>query len=231
MISKRTLLIMIFGFILLLGLSYFSNQINKDIINNSDNSLLGTDVEMPDINMDYTNVLNQIGGGEFKNDYINASFSKDWLLNKTNPTNGNLIKNNEEVFLSAYSIEEDTSIPWIFSISKIDSFEPLDYLKKIQDSNGELKESEEDGSFIAEFANETNKNTIVMQKIVKNNDQKFIVMSLLSVNAPLEKIKEVFNGLISGVEIINYAETAFLPSLDNENSEEEDVEVDTNSEE
>lgn len=223
--NKRTILIFTIGLIILLGLSYFSNKISNMGQISSTTYSVSEDFNFDNFDMSYENVLDQVGGGKFQNDDVEVSFTKDWIINKqTSSLSGNdMIKNTGEAFFNAYSIGKDNSTPWIFSINKRDTFETLEYIAEIEADNGEIIEGKEDGSFIMQFDNESNKDTVIMQKIVKTNDQKFITISLLTVNASLEKVKEIFKNLLKNTTILNYSETVFLPVFDDENEEEENT--------
>jgi len=216
--SKKTLLTIIFGMLLIIALSFFSSKTFREGQINNDAWLLnqGDDFNVDSFKIDYEDVLDQIGGGEFKNEDVEILLSKDWIINKTSPKNSDLIKNNGEVFFNAYSIEENGSIPWIFSITKNDFFEIPDYIEKLQENGGIIIDKQEDGSFVAEYDNGSNKKTTIMQKIVKTNDQKFIIISLVTVNASLEKVKENFNKLLEDCTVLNYLETIQLFTFNDE---------------
>jgi len=208
--SKKTLLTMIFGLILILTLSFFSANFGLKQLDEGLSIKLDEENFSKNFDVSYDTVLDKIGGGSFKNDDINVFFDKNWILNKANPGNNNVINNNGTVFFNAYLINEESSTPWIYAITKNDPFEATDYAQKIKESKGEIVEKKEDGSFIIEFDNGTNKKTIIMQKVVKTNDQKFITISLTTVNAPIQKVKETFDYLLNNTTILNYSETVFF---------------------
>jgi len=208
--SKKTLLTMIFGLILILTLSFFSANFGLKQLDEGLSIKLDEENFSKNFDVSYDTVLDKIGGGSFKNDDINVFFDKNWILNKANPGNNNVINNNGTVFFNAYLINEESSTPWIYAITKNDPFEATDYAQKIKESKGEIVEKKEDGSFIIEFDNGTNKKTIIMQKVVKTNDQKFITISLTTVNAPIQKVKETFDYLLNNTTILNYSETMFF---------------------
>lgn len=208
--SKKTLLTMIFGLILILTLSFFSANFGLKQLDEGLSIKLDEENFSKNFDVSYDTVLDKIGGGSFKNDDINVFFDKNWILNKANPGKNNVINNNGTVFFNAYLINEESSTPWIYAITKNDSFETTDYAQKIKESKGEIVEKKEDGSFIIEFDNGTNKKTIIMQKVVKTNDHKFITISLTTVNAPIQKVKETFDYLLNNTTILNYSETVFF---------------------
>lgn len=201
---------MIFGLILILTLSFFSANFGLKQLDEGLSIKLDEENFSKNFDVSYDIVLDKIGGGSFKNDDINVFFDKNWILNKANPGNNNVINNNGTVFFNAYLINEESSTPWIYAITKNDPFEATDYAQKIKESKGEIVEKKEDGSFIIEFDNGTNKKTIIMQKVVKTNDQKFITISLTTVNAPIQKVKETFDYLLNNTTILNYSETMFF---------------------
>lgn len=201
---------MIFGLILILTLSFFSANFGLKQLDEGLSIKLDEENFSKNFDVSYDTVLDKIGGGSFKNDDINVFFDKNWILNKANPGNNNVINNNGTVFFNAYLINEESSTPWIYAITKNDPFEATDYAQKIKESKGEIVEKKEDGSFIIEFDNGTNKKTIIMQKVVKTNDQKFITISLTTVNAPIQKVKETFDYLLNNTTILNYSETMFF---------------------
>lgn len=201
---------MIFGLILILTLSFFSANFGLKQLDEGLSIKLDEENFSKNFDVSYDTVLDKIGGGSFKNDDINVFFDKNWILNQANPGNNNVINNNGTVFFNAYLINEESSTPWIYAITKNDPFEATDYAQKIKESKGEIVEKKEDGSFIIEFDNGTNKKTIIMQKVVKTNDQKFITISLTTVNASIQKVKETFDYLLNNTTILNYSETVFF---------------------
>ncbi|MDD4662147.1 MAG: hypothetical protein PHG24_02605 [Candidatus Pacebacteria bacterium] len=219
--SKQTILIMAFGLLIILSLSFFSfTYFDASKIENNSSSLSEV-IDIDSFKMDYSDVLEKIGGGSFKNEYVQVSLDKNWILNTDAPKNTNPANSDGDAFFNAYQIEEDTSVPWFFIISKKDSFDALDYLGKIEQNSGEITSIQEDGSFSIEYSNGTSQKTIIIEKIIKTIDGKFIDLSLITVNTSSENAKNVFNSLLSEVAVINFLETVKFNSFEEKAEESE----------
>lgn len=174
--------------------------------------------------LDYASALKEIGGGIFENEDFEINLNDNWILNETSPEKNSLIADSGDALFNAYSIEEDSSVPWIFSITQKESFDIDDYILSVEGGGGIILEELEDGSFIMEFENGTNQKTKVMQKIVKTTDQRFIILSLTTVNTTVEKVKETINYLLGNTNILKYEETVRITPLEEVVDEEEVVE-------
>jgi len=204
--SKQTILIMTFGLLIILSLSFFSfTYFDASKIENNSSSLS----EVIDINsfkMDYSDVLEKIGGGSFKNEEVQVSLDKEWILNTESPQNNNPADTDSKVFLNAYQIEEDTAVPWFFIISEKESFDIPSFLEKVAQNNGKIISKNENGSLSIEYENGTSQKTIIIQMTVKTTEEKFLTFSLITVNASIEKAEEMFNGILAKTSVVNYLE-------------------------
>lgn len=166
------------------------------------------------IALDYNDALEKIGGGNFKNEELEITLNNRWILNETSPEKNSLIADSGDALFNAYSLEEDSSVPWIFSITKKDSFSINEYILLIESGGGVILKEFDDGSFVMEFENGTNQKTKVVQKIIKTTEQKFIIISLTTVNTTIEKVEDNFNYLLGNTYILKYEETVRITPLE-----------------
>jgi len=222
--SKKTILIMIFGLIVILASSYFSFNF-FETKKTEDAAPFNIDMEILNgMSMSYDDVLDKVGGGSFDSEDLEINLDKNWIINKASPSGNNLIKNEEgQVIFNAYSLNQNNGTPWLYSIAVNNSFEISDYILGIQEGSGNIIENEEDGSFVVEFESSETSKTAIIQKIIKTNDEKTIIFSLVTVNASLEKIKDTFNYLLDNSIILNYQKTVFINSKEDNIQEEEQL--------
>lgn len=219
--SKQTILIMTFGLLIILSLSFFSfNYFDTSKIKKSSSSLSEA-IDINSFKMDYSDVLEKIGGGSFKNEEVQVSLDKEWILNTESPQNNNPADVDSKVFLNAYQIEEDTAVPWFFIISEKETFDIPVFLEKIAENNGKIISKNENGSLSIEYENGTSQKTIIIQMTVKTTEEKFLTFSLITVNASPEKAEEKFNGILAKTSVVNYLEVVDF-SLEEEKEEVEE---------
>ena len=204
--NNRTILIMILGLLILLSLSFFSANYFNSVKTNSEIVSLPENLNLESFQMDYSDVLEKIGGGSFKNEEVQVSLDKEWILNTESPQNNNPADVDSKVFLNAYQIEEDTAVPWFFIISEKETFDTPVFLEKIAENNGKIISKNENGSLSIEYENGTSQKTIIIQMTVKTTEEKFLTFSLITVNASLEKAEEKFNGILAKTSVVNYLE-------------------------
>ena len=204
--NNRTILIMILGLLILLSLSFFSANYFNSVKTNSEIVSLPENLNLESFQMDYSDVLEKIGGGSFKNEEVQVSLDKEWILNTESPQNNNPADVDSKVFLNAYQIEEDTAVPWFFIISEKETFDTPVFLEKIAENNGKIISKNENGSLSIEYENGTSQKTIIIQMTVKTTEEKFLTFSLVTVNASPEKAEEKFNGILAKTAVVNYLE-------------------------
>ena len=204
--NNRTILTMILGLLILLSLSFFSANYFNSVKTNSEIVSLPGNLNLESFQMDYSDVLEKIGGGSFKNEEVQVSLNKEWILNTESPQNNNPADVDSKVFLNAYQIEEDTAVPWFFIISEKETFDIPVFLEKIAENNGKIISKNENGSLSIEYENGTSQKTIIIQMTVKTIEEKFLTFSLITVNASIEKAEEMFNGILAKTSVVNYLE-------------------------
>ena len=204
--NNRTILIMILGLLILLSLSFFSANYFNSVKTNSEIVSLPENLNLESFQMDYSDVLEKIGGGSFKNEEVQVSLDKEWILNTESPQNNNPADVDSKVFLNAYQIEEDTAVPWFFIISEKETFDIPVFLEKIAENNGKIISKNENGSLSIEYENGTSQKTIIIQMTVKTTEEKFLTLSLITVNASIVKAEEKFNGILAKTSVVNYLE-------------------------
>ena len=197
---------MILGLLILLSLSFFSANYFNSVKTNSEIVSLPENLNLESFQMDYSDVLEKIGGGSFKNEEVQVSLDKEWILNTESPQNNNPADVDSKVFLNAYQIEEDTAVPWFFIISEKETFDTPVFLEKIAENNGKIISKNENGSLSIEYENGTSQKTIIIQMTVKTTEEKFLTFSLVTVNASPEKAEEKFNGILAKTAVVNYLE-------------------------
>jgi len=204
--SKQTILIMVLGLLILLSLSFFSANYFNSVKTNGEIVSLPENLNLESFQMDYSDVLEKIGGGSFKNEEVQVSLDKEWILNTESPQNNNPADVDSKVFLNAYQIEEDTAVPWFFIISEKETFDTPVFLEKIAENNGKIISKNENGSLSIEYENGTSQKTIIIQMTVKTTEEKFLTFSLITVNASPGKAEEKFNGILAKTAVVNYLE-------------------------
>jgi len=219
--SKQTILIMVLGLLILLSLSFFSANYFNSVKTNGEIVSLPENLNLESFQMDYSDVLEKIGGGSFKNEEVQVSLDKEWILNTESPQNNNPADVDSKVFLNAYQIEEDTAVPWFFIISEKETFDTPVFLEKIAENNGKIISKNENGSLSIEYENGTSQKTIIIQMTVKTTEEKFLTFSLITVNASPGKAEEKFNGILAKTAVVNYLEVVDF-SLEEEKEEVEE---------
>lgn len=212
--SKKTLLTLIFGFILILGLGFFS--VNLGLKNlKTPGPLIQIDHESikENFDADYNAVLEKMGGGTIQNNDINVTLEKEWLVNQGGQTSNDIFNKSGTTLLNAYLLTEESPNPWIYTITKIDHFEKESYSQKIQESYGEITKIFEDNAFLIEFNMGTPQRTMVLQKIIQTKKEEYLVLSLTTLSSSINEVKEAFDNLLNKTEILNYKETMVLNSF------------------
>ncbi len=212
--SKKTLLTLIFGLILILGLGFYS--VNLGLKNlKTPGPLIQIDHASikENFDADYNTVLEKMGGGTIQNDDINVTLEKEWLVNQGGQTSNDIFNKSGTTLLNAYLLTEESPNPWIYTITKIDHFEKESYSQKIQESYGEITKIFEDNAFLIEFNMGTPQRTMVMQKIIQTKKEEYLVLSLTTLSSSISEVKEAFDNLLNKTEILNYKETMVLNSF------------------